>query len=233
LWQRRFGGERDVIGRSVRLDGLPFTIVGVMPPAFDGATADVDLWTPIAFTPEHESNFDIGYLDVIARLRPDVTLERAQADLSSVARRVGETVGNEDRDVRIVPYMDDFVGALRARLLVLLGAVGLVLLIACVNVANLLLARGSGRAKEMSVRAALGAGRGRVVRQLLAESLMLGLLGGAAGVVVAYATLRLLTAASPGGVPRLDQATLDVRALGFALVVTLASSALFGLLPAL
>jgi predicted permease len=232
LWMRRFGGDPGVVGRSVRLDAVPVTVVGVMQPAFDVSPGGVDLWAPIAFTAEQETTVETGYLDVVARLRPGVTAERAQEELTALVRAQAERPADRTRGARLVPYLDDLVGAYRPRLYVLLGAVGLVLLIACVNVANLLLARGVGRAREMAVRAALGAGRGRVVRQLLVESTVLGLAGGAAGVTLAAWMLGALKAMSPDGVPRLADARLDARVLAFALAVTLASSLLFGLLPA-
>jgi predicted permease len=232
FWARHFGSRSDVIGRTVRLDAVPHTVIGVMPPAFDVSASEIDLWTPIAFTAEEEATVEMGYLDVIARLRPGVTIARAQADMSALAERLVESAADRERGVRVVSYVDDFLGSHRSRLLVLLGAVGLVLLIACVNVANLLLARALGRTREIAIRSALGAGRARVVRQLLVENTVLGLAGGAAGVALGAAVLGALKAVSPHGVPRLADATIDGSVLAFALVVTVASSLLFGLLPA-
>ena len=232
FWTSRFAGDSAIVGRAVRLDGEPFTVIAVMPASFDPPARDVQLWTPIAFTGEKAADSEIGYLDVIARLRPGVSVERAQADLAALVQRLDPRATSEQRSARVVGYLEDLVGHYRARLFVLLGAVALVLLIACVNVANLLLARGVTRWRELAIRSALGAGRGRVVRQLLTESVVLAGTGGAVGLALAYWLLRALKASSPDGVPRLDQASLDATAVGFALVVALASSVFFGLLPA-
>ena len=233
FWTTRFGADESVIGRTVRLNAIPYVIIGVMPPSFDVSARAIDLWAPIAFTVEEETNVETGYLDVIARLRPGVSASQAQAELSAVTRRSDEGRGTRDRTARILAYEADLVGAYRGRLFLLLGAVGLVLLIACVNVANLLLARGAGRSKEIAIRAALGAGRARVIRQLLAESLVLGAAGGAVGLVIASVVLGALQGASPEGIPRLDQAGLDGATLVFSIVIVLASSVVFGVAPAL
>ena len=231
-WLRRFGGDPAVVGRSVLLDAVPHTVIGVMPATLEPPTGVADLWTPIAFTPEQETSVTVGYLDVVARLRPGTTMAVAQADAEAVMRRIAGA-GDGARGARVVSYAEDTVGAYRGRLFVLLGAVGLVLLIACVNVANLLLARGVVRSTELGIRAALGAGRGRVVRQLLVESLVLGVAGGTAGLALAHGALQAIRAMGLTGVPRLDHARIDGTALAVALAVTLGSSALFGLLPAL
>ena len=233
FWVSRFGADESVVGRTVRVNAIPHVIIGVMPSSFEVSATPVDLWTPIAFTTEDETSVETGYLDVIARLRSEVSANQAQADLSAVTRRIDEGRSMRERSARIVAYEADLVGAYRGRLFILLGAVGLVLLIACVNVANLLLARGAARGKEIAIRAALGAGRARVVRQLLAESLVLGAAGGAAGLVIAFLVLRALQGASPEGVPRLGQASVDGATLAFATVIALASSILFGIVPAL
>ena len=233
FWLARFGGDASAVGRIVRLNALPFVVIGVMPQDFDVSANNVDLWTPIAFTAEEAANVETGYLDVIARLGPRVTADRAQAELSAITRRIDEGESRLDRNARVVAYESDLVGTYRPRLFILLGAVALVLLIACVNVANLLLVRGASRGKEIAIRAALGAGRGRVIRQLLAESVVLGVVGAAGGLAVAVLALRGLAGASPEGVPRLDQASIDGVALAFTMVVALASSVIFGLVPAL
>src|SRR5688572_16322478 len=203
FWTSRYAADESVIGRTVRLNATPYVIVGVMPPSFDVSATAIDLWTPIAFTTEEETNVETGYLDVIARLRPGITAAQAQAELSAVTRRSDEGRATRDRTARVVAYNADLVGAYRGRLFILLGAVALVLLIACVNVANLLLARGAGRSKEIAIRAALGAGRGRVIRQLLVESLVLGVMGGVLGLLAAFVMLGTLQGAGPEGVPRL------------------------------
>ena len=233
FWTSRFGADRSVIGRTVRLNALPHVVIGVMPASLDISATAIDLWTPIAFTTEEETSVETGYLDVIGRLRPGTSTSQAQAELSAVTRRSDEGRGMRDRSARLVPYEADLVGAYRGRLFVLLGAVLLVLLIACVNVANLLLARGAGRSKEIAIRAALGAGRARVIRQLLAESLVLGAAGGAAGLVVAFGILSALQSASPEGVPRLGEAGIDAATLAFSISLALLSSVVFGLAPAL
>jgi len=233
FWAGRFGGERSVLGRAIRLDAEPFTVIGVLPPSFDAFADEVDLWTPIAFTAEQETTVETGYLDVVARLAPDVTIDGAQADVAAVVGRMAEEAGSRERSARVVAFVDDYVGPYRARLWVLLGAVLLVLLIACVNVANLLLARGVGRGREVAIRTALGAGRGRVIRQMLVESLVLGAAGGAAGLAVAHWMLSALLAASPDGVPRLEEASVNRAVLAFASALTILCSVLFGLLPAL
>jgi predicted permease len=233
FWLSRFGGDASVVGRTVRLNALPFVMIGVMPPGFDVSASNIDLWTPIALTAEEAANVETGYLDVIARLSPGVTADRAQTELSAITRRIDEGANRLERSARVVAYETDLVGAYRPRLFILLGAVALVLLIACVNVANLLLVRGAGRGKEIAIRAALGAGRVRVIRQLLAESVVLGVIGATGGLAVAVLALRGLEGASAEGVPRLDQASIDGVALAFTMVVALASSMIFGLVPAL
>jgi putative ABC transport system permease protein len=232
FWMRRFNGDRAAVGRVVRIDASPVVIVGVMPAAFDVFAAAIDVWVPITFEPRHETVNEASF-DVVARLRPGVTIAQAQSDLSTIVRRIDEgRVGEANRSARVAPYTADMIGGYRSRLFILFGAVAFVLLIGCVNVANLLLARGAGRAKEIAIRAALGAGRGRIIRQLLAESAVLGAIGGAAGLALAYWALALLKAASPEGVPRLDHAGIGLTALAFTLAVTLASALAFGLVPA-
>jgi putative ABC transport system permease protein len=233
FWTGRFGGDSTVVGRTVRLNALPFVVIGVMPPDFDVSVNQVDLWTPIAFSAEEQATVETGYLDIIARLRPGVSVSQAQTDLSALTRRMDQGQSRLDRSARVVSYETDLVGTYRPRLFILLGAVALVLLIACVNVANLLLVRGAARSKEIAIRAALGAGRARVLRQLVAESVVLGAIGAAGGLAVAALALRALAGASPEGVPRLDQAGIDGATLGFTMVVALASSIVFGLVPAL
>jgi len=235
LWRQRFGADRQVIGRTFRLNGLSHEVIGVLPPSFELRAVDARLWVPIAFTPEQESNFGNSYLHVLGRLRPGVSRAAAETEVAAIARRLDarDKLSLKGLGTRLEPFLDHLLGSYRQRLLILLGAVGCVLLIACVNVANLLLARGGVRSREIAVRAALGAGRGRIVRQLLTESLVLGLAGGVAGLGLAYAGVRFLVAISPAGVPRLATAGIDGIALAFALAVALAASFLFGLAPAL
>jgi putative ABC transport system permease protein len=235
LWRQRFAADPRVIGRTFRLNGLSHEVIGVLPPSFELRAVDARLWVPIAFTPEQASNFGNSYLHVLGRLRPGVSRVAAETEVAAIARRLDalDNLSPRGRGTRLEPFLDHLLGGYRQRLLILLGAVGCVLLIACVNVANLLLARGGVRSREIAVRAALGAGRGRIVRQLLTESLVLGLAGGLAGLGLAYAGIRFLVAISPAGVPRLATAGIDGIALAFALAVALAASFLFGLAPAL
>jgi hypothetical protein len=188
----------------------------------------------MAFTAEERADSRKGYLSVFARLAPGVSMAQAQQEMSSIAKRLEtELEENKGNGVRIASLTDVYVGSYRSRLLLLLGAVAFVLLIACVNVANLLLARGASRGKEIAIRAALGAGRGRVLRQLFTESLVLACIGGAVGLVLAFWGVRLLKATAPSDVPRLDQAGVDLMTVAFALGATLISSIVFGIAPAL
>ncbi|HET9210542.1 MAG TPA: ABC transporter permease [Thermoanaerobaculia bacterium] len=235
LWRERFAADPRVVGRTFRLNGIPYEVIGVLPASFELRTVDSRLWVPVAFTPEQASNFGNSYLRVTGRLRPGVSLAAAEAEVAAISKRLEplDEPSRKGQGTRLEPFVDRLLGGYRKRLLILLGAVGCVLLIACVNVANLLLARGGVRAREIAVRAALGAGRGRIVRQLLTESLVLGLAGGVAGLGLAQAGVRFLKAISPAGVPRLATAGIDGTALAFALGLSLAASLLFGLVPAL
>ncbi|HUQ79720.1 MAG TPA: ABC transporter permease, partial [Gemmatimonadaceae bacterium] len=234
FWQSRFNGDSTIIGKTIRLNALEHVVIGVAPASSDVMSADAKIWVPIAFTPEERADSRKGYLDVFARLAPGVSLAQAQSEMSAIAKRLEtELEENKENGVRIASLTDVFVGSYKSRLFILLGAVGFVLLIACVNVANLLLARGAARGKEIAIRAALGAGRGRVLRQLFTESMVLGGLGGAIGLALAFWSVRLLKASAPNGVPRLDQAGLDLPTLAFALGATLLSSIIFGVVPAL
>jgi putative ABC transport system permease protein len=241
LWQREFGADAAVLGQSIQLGGQPFTVVGVMPPAFQFPiqAEPVELWTTIAVDARGGRNAMTAqrgahYLDVIALLKPGVTVEQAQAELAAIAGALSkEHPENKPRTIRVMPELQLLVGDLRTPLLVMLGAVGCVLLIVCANIANLLLARATGRRKEMAVRIALGASRLRVTCQLLTESLVLGLLGGGLGVGLAFLSFRSLVRIMPAGVPRLSTVGLDAPMLGFAFLVSLGSGILFGLAPAL
>jgi putative ABC transport system permease protein len=235
LWRRRFGTDPGVIGREVRLDGRPHRVVGVMPASMDYAVFGEELWVPTAFSAERLAMHDEHYLSVLGRLKPEVTVFQAEAELRNLARWLETTYPKENRDRGIVmaPFMEELVGDYRPRLFVLLGAVGFVLLIACANIANLLLARGAARSRETAIRAAVGAGRGHLIRQALTESLVLAVSGGLLGVIVGYWGVALLAAFGPQDVPRLAQARLDGPALAFAVGLTLLSGLVFGLAPAL
>ena len=233
LWQRRFGSDPDVVGKQIALDEVQHTIVGVMPADFRYPN-NTDVWRPLGWTVTQHSR-GAHFFEATARLKPGITLERAQADLNSLAVRIAQDNPrtNTGWGVTIVPLREQLVGNYKTALLVLLGAVGFVLLIACTNVANLLLARAGAREKEFSIRVALGAGRIRLIRQLLTESLMLALLGGALGLLLAVFGGNLLMAVNPFKIPLLEKLIIDVKILGFTMAVALLTGLLFGLVPAL
>ena len=242
-WQRRFGGDRSVIGRTITLDSRPKEIVGVMPKGFRFGDTEADVIWPAAFDRGRLTLGGFNYQG-IARLKPGITIAQANADL---ARMVpiwmdswSDAPGTNPRiydawnitpDLR--PLKQDVVGSVTDVLWLVMATIGLVMLIACANVANLLLVRAEVRRRELSLRAALGAGRGRIVRGLLVESVLLGVIGGALGVGFAYAGVRLLLAIGPANLPRLSEITLDGRTFAFTAVLSLLSSVLFGLIPAL
>lgn len=234
LWARRFGSDPRVLGRDIVLSGVAHQIVGVMPAAFDDGR-EVEVWVPIAFSPERRVLYDEHYLVMYGRLRPEVSIAQARADLASVARDLSREHPreNEGRGATALPLLQQILGDSRERLGTLLGAVALVLLIACANVANLLLGRGAARSREMSLRAALGAGRGRIIRQLLTESILLGLVAAVCGVGLAELGRQLFLVTAPSGIPRLASARIDGPTLLFASALGLLASLAFGLAPAL
>ena len=237
LWERRFGSDPKLVGQSVMLDGISTTVIGVMPEGFKYPLdeAKVDFWWPL--DPRDNLNRERGanYLSVIGRLRQGASLEQAQAEMEALAGRLGEQYPQQNggRGVSLVGLHEDLVGNLRPALLILLGAVGFVLLIACANVANLLLARAATRQKEVAIRTALGASRWRIVRQLITESLLLAITGGTLGLLLALWGVDLLVASIPEGVPRASEIGLDLRVLGFTGAVSLLTGLVFGLVPAL
>ena len=236
LWATRFDADPGVVGRDIRLNGEPYSVIGVMPAGFDPFDGNERLWVPIAFTPERRQMHDEHYLNVAARLAEGVSMAAAQTEMDGVAATMRERFpqDNADRGIRVMTFADAVVDSnLRSRLFILLGAVGLVLLIGCGNVANLQLAGGASRGREFGVRAAIGAGRSRLIRQLLTESVVLAVLSAIAGLAVAWVGLRLLVAAAPPGVPRLATASLDGVVLAFTLVVSLLTAVVFGLAPTL
>jgi putative ABC transport system permease protein len=239
LWQRAFGGDPAIIGRMVLRNGVEARVTGVMPPGFDIADAGVDAWMPWPLDPANPGARASHVLDVVARLRPGTSFEQAQAELAMVVANWAEAnpdehaPGPDGHPVYIVPLQEDVIGDIRPALLLLLGAVGFVLLIACANVANLLLARSEARQREIAVRSALGAGTGRLLRQFLTEGLVLAVLGGVLGVFVGWAGVRLLIAANPESIPRAAEIGLDGWVLLFTTGIAVLTGVIFGLAPAL
>ncbi|MGC2399905.1 MAG: ABC transporter permease [Acidobacteriaceae bacterium] len=237
FWKSRLGSDPGIIGKSIRLDGVPYTVVGVMPAGFNGFDGKELLWTLLQLRRNSGvgSSPNVHWLAGCIRLPDGVSLKQARRELDAVAVRLHRTdpSGDIGFGVDLQTLNDAFAGDVRPALLMLMGCVGLVLLIACANVANLLLARGAGRRREMAVRTALGASRLRIVRQLLTESVLLATAGGAAGVGVAFLLLRGMLAIHPPQVPRIEQTSVDVGVLAFSLLVSVAVGILFGLAPAI
>jgi putative ABC transport system permease protein len=234
LWQRRFGGDPAIVGQQVSMNGVNRTVIGIMPPQFAFPRKETEVWVPLAINQNLKNARGAFFLKSVGRLKPEVSLEQAQADTKTIATRLAQEYDYlSSYGVNLVRLHDQIVGNVRPALLVLLGAVAFVLLIACANVANLLLARAAVREREIAIRTALGAGRWRIVRQLLTESLLLSLAGGALGLLLAFWGLDVLVALSPQDIPRLDQIRIDGRVLAFTLLVSLLTGLIFGLAPAL
>jgi predicted permease len=236
LWMRRFGADPSIIGRRIVLDGVPHEVVGVMPASFKHP-ADAELWMPLAPVGQFKELFGARgsyWLTIIGRLKPGVTRAAAQSEMDAIARRLeAEYPSNAGIGIRLVSMLEELVGDVKRPLLILLGAVCFVLLIACANVANLLLTRAASRRRELAIRAALGAARGRLVRQLLTESVVLGLLGGAAGLMLATLSTDVLEGLAPAELPRLSDIAIDRQVLAYVAGAAVFTSLLFGLVPAL
>jgi putative ABC transport system permease protein len=234
LWQRRFSGDAGIVGKTVNLDGVPHTVVGVMPSEFKFApfwATKSRFWAPLSLNARADDRGG-NSLRVFARLRDGVSLEQAQAEMAAITARMEQQYPGTNRDMAVVSLKEKVIGNVRPALLVLLGAVGFVLLIACANVAHMLLARSAARQKEIAVRSALGARRRRMLRQFLTESLLLALFGAAAGLLVAFAGIRLLVALGPSDIPRVETVGFDFRVLLFVLFASVVTGVVFGLAPA-
>jgi putative ABC transport system permease protein len=236
LWQTRFASDPQVIGKQATVSGRQRTIIGVMPPGFHFIDNQVKAWMPLALDPAVNYRETTGrFLSAVGRLKRGVSLQQAQAELAGIAKQLEQAYPTKNLNwgVNVVPMHEQIVGEIRPILIVLFAAVAFVLLIACANVANLLLSRAAARQKELALRAALGAGRMRLIRQMMTESVLLALMGGALGVLLAVWGIRLLVAFGPDNIPRLNEISVDLGVLAFTFVISLGTGLLFGLVPAL
>src|SRR5262249_19501364 len=238
LWVRRFGADPGVIGKTISLNSLAYVVVGVVPPTFQqpipGSAREAQLWAPLGLDPnKQQRRWD--FLNVIARRKPSVSVAQAQAEMEMISARLAEQYpeANAGWSVTVIPLYERFVGDVRNSLVFLAIAVGFLLLIACANVANLLLVRSVARGREIAIRSAIGASRGILIRQFVTESLVLALTGGALGTLLAHSGIRILKVIGTNDIPRLDEANVDLRVLGFTLFVSLLTGIVFGLAPAM
>jgi putative ABC transport system permease protein len=235
LWQTQFGSDPSIIGRTIVLDAKSYTVVGVMPASFRYPEADTQIWSPLILPEDSKTARGAHWLSVVARLKPGISFDQAQAEMQTIAGRLENQypASNKDWNVFLRPLRKEVIGNIQTALLVLLGAVGLVLLIACSNVANLQLARTSARRREIAIRAALGAGRRRIVRQLITESLLLAVVGSALGLLLAWWGTAALLKLDTEGIPRQSEIGIDGSVLLFTAGVAFITSLLFGLVPAM
>ncbi len=234
LWKRQFGSDPNIVDKPIILNSNTWTIVGVMPPELVFPNRDVAVWVPLTYSESDRGARGSHYLEIIARLRPDVTIDQARQNMDGIAATLeSQYQVNTGHGVNIFSLYEEAVGEIGPTLWILFGAVLFVLLIACANVANLLLARAASRQSEIAVRTALGAGRWRIVRQLLTESLLLSIIGGTLGVLLAMWGLDLLLSVSPDSIPRVHEIKLDLPALAFTLLVSAGTGIVFGVVPAL
>ncbi len=241
LWQRHYGGDSSVLGKSILLDEKPYTIIGILPRSFSlyGVAPELDIWVPFAFN-RAQLNRENHELVIFGRLRPGVSLPQAQAEMETILSQLKKQYPGIDQEngVRVAGFHEELIKSLRPSIVILLAAVGFVLLIACANVANLMLARAATREREIAVRATLGAGRRRILRQLLTESALMSLIGGVLGIAVAYGGIHLLRGGLPpmggrGQIPHAEWIGIDGTVLAFTLFVSLLTGIIFGLAPAI
>ena len=239
LWRRLFGGRSDVLGSTLQLNGEPYQVIGVMPPSFhDFYMRQTDVWAPLAFKPEQfaDDKRTNEFLRMTARLKAGVSVEQGTRDMAALGEQLKKDYPTQyppDWTLKTRPLAEEGRQGIRPALLVLLGAVALVLLIACANIANLLLARAAARARELAIRTALGATRGTLVVQMLAESVVLSIAGGALGLLLAYGAIRALVALNPSNIPRVEEIRIDTPVLLFTTIVSLFTGLVFGILPSL
>ena len=239
LWRSAFGGDPGIVGRTIQVNGQASRVTGVMPPGFDVADAGVQIWVPAALDRANRNNRGSHFLEVIGRRAPGVSMAQAEAELRTLVQRWAEQNPDthvptpENHPIFLMDLHERTVGSIRPAVMLLLGVVAFVLLIACANVANLLLARAESRQREVAVRAALGAGRERLLRQFLTEGMTLAAIGGAVGLALGWVGVKLLIATNPDGIPRAGEIGLDVEVVAFTLLVTVVTGLLFGLAPAL
>ncbi|MEY2490701.1 MAG: hypothetical protein QOC70_2643, partial [Verrucomicrobiota bacterium] len=231
FWRSRFGGDANTVRQTITLNDRPYTVIGVMPAGFAFPSTRTQVWVPVAFNAAERKTRDTNFIDVVARLKPGVSIEQARANMNAVARSQAERYPktNTGIGVKVVSLQEHTVGDVRPMLVVLLGAVAFVLLIACANMANLLLARAAARQREMAIRGALGASRTRVVRLLLTESVLLAVVGGAVGLLLAIWSLDLLVSLKPANLPRLAEIDVNRTVFFFTFAVSIVTGVLFGL----